>query len=96
MMAGRKVPIGGRVEQDIEGQIGRTGTAIAPLKPRGTVPNSDVADAFDHGRALGSAAANHIGQRGFAHPVSDSRTEASLSRTPAPPETAASRTISAV
>ena len=57
---------------------------IAPLKPRGTLPNPHLADAFDHGRTIGSAAANHIGQRGCAHPVPDSRTEAALSRTPAP------------
>ena len=53
-----------------------------------------LADAFDHGRTIGSAAANHIVQRGFAHLVPDSRTEAALSRTPAPPETAASGTTS--
>ena len=80
MVTSCEVPISGRGEQDIEGQIGRTGTAIAPLKPRGTVPNSGLAEAFDNGRALGSAAANNIGHCGFAHPALDSRTEASLSR----------------
>ena len=84
MLLDGEVAIPGRDQQDVESQIGRLGTAIAPLKPRGTVPNSHLADAFDHSRAFGSAAANNIGQRGCAHPVLDSRTEAALSRTPAP------------
>ena len=75
------VMVGLPLRRSNRGQVGRTGTAIAPLKPGGTVPYPGLAEAFDHGRALGSAAANNIGQRGGAHRALDSRTAAVLSRT---------------